>query len=135
MRVRAAADLLNYVYRWPFVAAWMCVIFGWSAIPGKALPSSVPSGLPVDKVAHVGEYAVLGSLIVGAASRGESSLAGCVAAATLVTTLYGASDEFHQRFVPGRDADLHDWLADAAGGTLGALATAIVVRRLRAADR
>jgi VanZ family protein len=29
--------------------------------------------------------------------------------------VYGASDEFHQRFVPGRTADVLDWLADSLG--------------------
>lgn len=28
---------------------------------------------------------------------------------------YGALDEWHQSFVPGRDADLLDWTADVAG--------------------
>jgi VanZ family protein len=31
---------------------------------------------------------------------------------------YGASDEWHQSFVPGRDADLLDLLADTTGGLL-----------------
>lgn len=29
--------------------------------------------------------------------------------------LFGLSDEFHQSFVPGRDCDFFDWLADAIG--------------------
>lgn len=29
--------------------------------------------------------------------------------------VYGALDEWHQSFVPGRDADFLDWTADVAG--------------------
>jgi VanZ family protein len=35
--------------------------------------------------------------------------------AFLISVLYGASDEFHQSFVPGRDPSLLDWLVDMAG--------------------
>ena len=34
-------------------------------------------------------------------------------------TVYGISDEFHQWFVPGRTADVHDVMADAIGATRG----------------
>ncbi len=30
-------------------------------------------------------------------------------------SLYGVSDEWHQSFVPGRSADVMDWLADTSG--------------------
>ena len=33
-------------------------------------------------------------------------------------SLYGASDEWHQSFVPGRDADILDWLADTLGASI-----------------
>ena len=33
----------------------------------------------------------------------------------LVGSLYGLSDEFHQSFVPGRDASFTDFLADVVG--------------------
>ena len=36
-------------------------------------------------------------------------------------SLFGASDEFHQSFVPGRDTDVFDWVADTLGATAGAL--------------
>ena len=31
---------------------------------------------------------------------------------------YGVLDEFHQKFVPGRTADVYDFLADAGGALL-----------------
>lgn len=37
----------------------------------------------------------------------------------LVGALYGLSDEWHQMYVPGRFADLGDWIADLAGLALG----------------
>ena len=33
-------------------------------------------------------------------------------------SLYGASDEWHQSFVAGREADIFDWLADTIGALL-----------------
>lgn len=40
----------------------------------------------------------------------------------LVAGTLGAADEIQQHFLPGRSADLDDWLADLFGATLGALA-------------
>jgi len=33
--------------------------------------------------------------------------------------LLGALDEWHQRIVPGRSADVFDWVADVVGAWLG----------------
>ena len=38
-----------------------------------------------------------------------------------LTSIYGAVDELHQSYVPGRDASVFDWIAD----TLGACAAAV----------
>jgi VanZ family protein len=35
-------------------------------------------------------------------------------------SLFGALDEVHQRFIPGRTADPRDWTADTLGAALGA---------------
>lgn len=44
-----------------------------------------------------------------------------------VTSLYGATDEFHQYFVPGRTLDFFDWLTD----TIAAMVCVIVVQGFR----
>lgn len=32
--------------------------------------------------------------------------------------LYGATDEIHQAFVPNRQSDIFDWIADATGALM-----------------
>jgi len=43
--------------------------------------------------------------------------------AVIIASLYGASDEFHQIFTPGRTPDVFDWLTDTAGAFVGAAVT------------
>jgi VanZ family protein len=38
----------------------------------------------------------------------------------LITSVYGALDEVHQFFTPGRDCNIWDWTADTLGAFLGA---------------
>jgi VanZ family protein len=75
-----------------------------------------------DKVAHFTAYAALGFLTARAlawttAHRGRA----LVFLSFVLAALYGVSDEFHQSFVPGRDASVADALADAAGALIGSL--------------
>ncbi|MGN1420796.1 MAG: VanZ family protein [Eubacterium sp.] len=41
--------------------------------------------------------------------------------AVILTSIYAATDEFHQLFVEGRSCQLTDWAIDTAGAVLGAL--------------
>ena len=93
---------------WLPAAAWAGVIFFLSSRPTLPVEPRFPH---FDKVAHFGAYAVLGALLAFAADRSRTPLA----AAVLLGVLYGASDEIHQMYVPGRSPDVLDWAADAAG--------------------
>jgi VanZ family protein len=80
-----------------------------------------------DKVVHFLQYAAGGFLAAGALVGGAGRrtwLAG-----VLFAFLWGASDEYHQSFVPGRDATVLDLMADVAGGAAGALVLTYAVRR------
>jgi VanZ family protein len=99
----------------------MAALFTASSGPGVDLPP----GQNWDKVLHAGAFGVLALLATWALARGRVRaatsrvlLAGC-----LITVLYGATDEYHQSFVPGRDASVYDLLADALGavGAAGAI--------------
>ncbi len=113
---------------WVWVLAWCALIFVLSSVPGHNLPEMPAAN--ADKVVHAVVYAILGALCLRAL-RGTTSLrpAPAVALAVVLTTIYGVSDELHQLLTPGRSADVHDVMADAAGALLGALGA--VVARFR----
>jgi VanZ family protein len=123
---------------WTLALVWAAVIFILSSIPGRALPN-VPA-LRYDKLLHATVYGVLGGVIyLGARSTWPFRPVRVVLGCTLAAVLYGLSDEFHQRFVPGRSSDLWDVVADGVGGFAGALlaavATTIARRGQRSAER
>jgi VanZ family protein len=66
-----------------------------------------------DKVAHFAVYGLLASLVCRL-GRGWRAAAGGV----LVVSAFGVTDEWHQRFVPGRTCDVKDWMADTGGAVL-----------------
>jgi VanZ family protein len=115
---------------WFPVFLYAAAIFLVSGMSQPPLPGSVS-----DKSAHMAAYAGFGLLTLRAVAGGEWAgvTAGrCVVAAGLVV-LYGASDEVHQAFVPGRTADIRDLTADAAGATGGVAAMWLLARLRRPA--
>jgi|SRR5581483_4799857 len=74
-----------------------------------------------DKILHLTEYSVLALLLTRALLAERVPLLVAFLVAVLFTSVYGATDEFHQSFVPGRDSDIHDWYADSLGASVGAI--------------
>jgi VanZ family protein len=82
-------------------------------------------GLFSDKILHGIEYAVLGGMCYRAFRWGTNGSwrDWAVPLAILLPSLYGVSDELHQAFVPLRDSNWHDWVADTVGATIGTVVT------------
>jgi len=103
------------------VAAYLALVFLLSA------QSTLPElpGSPNDKLQHSTAYAVMGALVTWALVRGQwrRVTSRTVVLVTLFCTVYGWTDEVHQLFVPGRQYDLYDLLADATGAFLAAAAS------------
>lgn len=99
---------------------WAAAIFVASSIPN---PPDAGGGEWQYEVAHILEYAVLGGLAFAALAQYRPALpaAAIVAAAWALAVLYGMSDEFHQSFVPNRDASWKDVGFDALGAAFGVL--------------
>ena len=113
---------------WLPVILYVTTIFTLSAQPHLKVPLSFPAS---DKVLHVGEYLVLGLLLVRAL-RATLRVRRPLFAAMMVIGLVvvvGAADETLQSFIPGRQCDVFDLLADVAGG---AVAQAVYVMFVRA---
>lgn len=82
---------------------------------------AMPSVSHFDKVAHYFAFGLVATLIY----RQVATLRRAALLAILLTSLYGALDEIHQSFVPGRSAGIDDWIAD----TLGALTAILAYTR------
>jgi VanZ family protein len=88
----------------------------------------------VRKMAHLTEYAALGFLALRA-MRGDpkfahKTLSRQVALAVVFSAIYASSDEFHQRYVPGRHPAVTDVMIDTTGATIG-IGLTLAVERIR----
>ncbi|MEO8678021.1 MAG: VanZ family protein [Vicinamibacterales bacterium] len=94
----------------------MAMIFFGSSI--SAVPSAV--GAIPDTLLHSVEYGGLALVSLRAAAGGRWSRVtlATLSAAWLITTIYGATDEWHQVFTPGRMPELRDLRNDAVGAAL-----------------
>ena len=109
---------------WLLALAWAAAIFGFSSIP--SLGSGLGAwDLVVRKLAHLGEYAVLGMLLLRAC--------GSIRWAWLLGVAYAATDELHQSFVEGRRGAPLDVAIDAVGVALGVLCWKLLQRARRLA--
>jgi|YNPMSStandDraft_1061717.scaffolds.fasta_scaffold07998_6 VanZ family protein len=91
-----------------------------SHIPGLQTPRTLPWS---DKLLHALLYAGFGTCLLLSVSAHRPhwkrwQLWGTV---LLLGALYAATDEWHQRFVPGRIPDATDWAADVVGLTASLL--------------
>jgi VanZ family protein len=110
---------------WALAFGWAVFIFVLSSIPGQSMPQIAM--LRFDKLDHAFVYAVLGGLCLLAIRRTwVLSKARLIGLAALFAVLYGITDEFHQLFVPGRNADVYDAIADGIGGLVGATVASLI---------
>jgi VanZ family protein len=135
----------SFAKSWLPVLVWMAVIFAASSDTASALRSSriiepilrwlFPDMSAHDlklwvligrKIAHLTEYAILALLLWRALRKpvkGDPRSWSWKEAqmSLLLVVAYSASDEFHQMFVPTREASVRDVFIDMCGGILGLL--------------
>jgi VanZ family protein len=110
---------------WALIFLYAAIIFCLSSIsnPPQPIGPKDPLWELLTSLEHVAEYTILGGLLyVGFSSLGGKTKERSFALAVLAASLYGATDEIHQYFVPNRYCDIKDFLADSAGGFIGSFA-------------
>lgn len=132
---------MAHALSWGTVVIWAGVIFWMSSNTGSEVnqglgiisavkawlsavaDSLVGPGVDVSPVGHFTEYFVFGCLLANALRTAVGLRAAVVVGAFAIGSLYGATDEWHQYFVPDRSCDPADWAVDTVASGLGAWMT------------
>jgi VanZ family protein len=107
----------RYLFR-ALTIGWMLLIFllsSQSSLPTIRLFSGT------DLLAHAVFYGVLCVLLARSLAPPRVTIWKRALLLIILVTAYGITDEYHQLFVPGRNASMWDILADGLGGFLSAL--------------
>jgi VanZ family protein len=95
---------------WVPVVLWAAVIFAFSSVPSLGTDLGTWDTI-LRKLAHLAEYAVLGTLLARATGRASAAVA--------LAALYAVTDEVHQVFVEGRHGSPFDVGIDTFGAIVG----------------
>jgi len=99
-------------------ALYAVAVIALSSWPGVSLPNIGTGHL--DKILHFGQYLVLAFLVARGWGLSLPRRWGARnVVLVIVLLLFAAADEYHQGWIPGRDPDRHDFLADAIGILIG----------------
>ena len=114
IRIKQSPFLQKLYYGGP-VLVYAGLIFFLSS--QSQFPEEFPSFFGFDKVVHFVEYYIFGWLLYRWFSSPDWvwGRRGVLLMTLLVGIGYAVGDEWHQSFVPGRDASFFDVLLDAAG--------------------
>ena len=108
----------RFVWYWLPIILYCLMIYIQSDHPS---PEQIPSFPFVDKILHLTVYGILGILFYRAyrTLRIKDNVPLLIVFSGMSASLYGISDEIHQSFVPFREAEATDVLADFIGAFCG----------------
>jgi VanZ family protein len=112
--------LKNFFLYWFPVLIYCLLIFTQSS---RLSLESLPDLPHMDKLLHFAGYGLLSILFLRAyRTLPMKNYPGLMVTLSILSSfLYGISDEIHQYYVPGRNSDLMDVLADLLGSVFGVL--------------
>lgn len=109
---------MKFIKYWLPPILWATAIFTVSSITVGSSSDFYWKDFVVKKTAHVVEYGILATLIYRALINSNVSNKKAMLYSVILAFLYGATDEFHQSFTPGRGPKFTDVLIDTFGATL-----------------
>jgi VanZ family protein len=118
MSVTGKSKSVILLLYWLPLIVYCLLIYVQSGLPG---PERLPDVRFLDKILHFGAYGLLGALFYRAYCtlplKNSPNLLILISIASAI--LYGVSDEIHQYFVPSRNADIMDVVANMIGSICG----------------
>lgn len=118
---------------WLLPALGYAAVIFWLSSQSNPLPFMPRVFWTSDKLLHAVEYGGFAVVVTwGLDHVARTGPRTAALLAVVVGAFYGLTDEIHQSFVPGRSADVRDWVADVAGASLGALLAVVFLRHRRA---
>jgi VanZ family protein len=105
---------------WTLFVVWLAAVFYGSSMTGGEVGPYVPTFL-LHKLGHFIEYSS-GAVILALGLRFSTNWdwRRIVMVSVVAVSVYGATDEWHQSFTPGRGPEVRDWLIDTVSGVIGA---------------
>lgn len=113
----------------PLVVYWLILFFATS-LPVQKLPSVGIS----DKFAHFAAFfclSILLNLTLIYQRKSQLLFNKAIIATIIICLVYAAIDELHQMLIPGRSAEVLDWVADGAGTLAGILTLYFLIYKLK----
>lgn len=116
---------------------YCAMIFWLSSMPAPidAIPLAVRLGIPIphlDKIVHAVVYGLLAAIVSLGLRRSGRNVSPKIQfhLPWIFASLYGLSDEIHQYFVPERNSDVADFLANTSGAILVQLVLCLLLWRI-----
>jgi VanZ family protein len=107
---------IKSISTWLFLG-YILLILGVSSISANDLPKfELFKGF--DKIVHFVEYLIYGFLLLNAFSS-KTNIKIKYFTIIVLIIVFPIIDEYFQSFIPGRDADVFDGLADGMGSIIG----------------
>lgn len=119
----------KYLLHFPLFLYWIILFILTSLPSGMAITTDVS-----DKINHFGAYGLLSVFLYSTLyfQNKFSILKKYPALFTVViASVYGALDEIHQMYVPGRSAEFLDWIADFTGSIVAVLITRYLLEYIK----
>jgi VanZ family protein len=104
---------------------WALITLAITSIPLPAI--AAPPG--ADKGVHWILYFVLGVLSARAVLANRNARVAELLVVLAAILVFGAVDELHQYWIPGRSVDFRDWVADVVGALSGMVLVLVLARR------
>jgi VanZ family protein len=98
-------------WQWGYALALAATVV-WASSHGQVELPDCANFVNFDKLAHASVFGLMATLVLRPFRMRP------IVWSIVIVSLFGAADELHQNFTPGRSMDILDWAADTTGAVV-----------------